>query len=119
MTAPGPLIARGRAAEVYAHGEGHVDKLLLAGRARREVEREASNGRIVREASIPAPAIHEIVELDGRFGEVFERVDGPSMLDVLLANPWLVARLAAPPRTSATFAPPSGSCWSASPGSRG
>jgi aminoglycoside phosphotransferase (APT) family kinase protein len=87
-------LTRGRTAEVFACGKGRVVKLLLAGRARREIEREAAIGRIVHEAGIPTPAIHEVVECDARFGVVFERIDGPSMLDVLMTKPGLALRLA-------------------------
>ena len=46
------------------------------------------------EVSVDAPALARV---HGRYGVVFERVDGPSMLDVLMAKPWLVMRLAAQP----------------------
>ena len=50
---------------------------------------------MVTRAGLAAPRFLGGVEIDGRPGLVFERVDGPSMLDVLVRKPWSYGRLAA------------------------
>ena len=94
VTEKGPMIARGRTAEVFAWGDNQVLKLFLEGWPRGYAEREAQVTQAVHEAGLPAPAVEGVVEVDGRLGIVFERVDGPSMLKVLTTKPWQVVRLA-------------------------
>ena len=90
----GERIARGATAEVFAAAGGRVVKLLLAGRPRAAAEREAALGRLVRAMGIAAPEVHSTVEIEGRHGIVFERIEGPSMLDAIVSQPWRVLRLA-------------------------
>ncbi len=90
----GPMIAQGRTAEVFAWGDKQVLKLFLEGWPRGDAEREARSAQVVHDAGLPAPAVEGIVEVDGRPGIVFERVEGPSMLNVLMSKPWKTPKLA-------------------------
>lgn len=91
---PGEVIGRGRQAEVLAWGPGTVLKLYYKeGLDPQIVEAEARAARLLNRAGAPTPDAFGTVVLDGRPGIVFERVDGPLMLDVLLAKPWLARRL--------------------------
>ena len=83
----GPLIGNGRTAEVFAWGDGQVLKLYRAGMPAQWVADEARVGRIVVDAGLAAPAIGDIVEVDGRLGVVYERLDGPSMLEYMAGHP--------------------------------
>ena len=83
----GPLIGNGRTAEVFAWGDGQVLKLYRAGMPAQWVTDEARVGRIVVDAGLAAPAIGDIVEVDGRLGVVYERLDGPSMLEYMAGHP--------------------------------
>ncbi|HVF98907.1 MAG TPA: aminoglycoside phosphotransferase family protein [Chloroflexia bacterium] len=83
----GNLIGQGRTAHVYAWGPRHVLKLYYDWWPPGNVEYEAKVGRAVHAAGVPCPAVGEIVQVDGRGGLVYERVDGPSMADLLLAEP--------------------------------
>ena len=76
------LLATGRMAEVFAYDEGRVVKL----------DRPEWNGiaalEIVilsrmAEVGVPVPRTDEVVTVDGRSGIVMERIDGPSLLEVL------------------------------------
>ncbi|MCU1457896.1 MAG: aminoglycoside phosphotransferase [Actinomycetia bacterium] len=76
------LIASGRTAEVFAWADGQVLKL----------DRPEWNGLSAFEASalariadtgIPAPRAHREVTVGGRHGVVLDRVDGPSLAQVL------------------------------------
>jgi len=90
----GPLIARGRTAEVFAWGDKQVLKLFLEGWPPGDAEREARSTQAVYDAGLPAPTVEGIVEVDGRKGIVFERVEGPSMLAELTSKPWKLVKLA-------------------------
>jgi len=79
--------AVGRTAEVYAWEEGTVLKLYRDWCPASWVEREAHIARVVEQAGIPAPKPGEIVEVGGRRGILYERVDGPSMLKAMNQNP--------------------------------
>ena len=89
----GPMIARGRTAEVFAWKDAQVLKLFLDKGAVRSVEHEAQVTGAVHKAGLPAPAVEGIVEVEGRLGIVLERVDGPSMLQVLSSKPWRIGQL--------------------------
>jgi Ser/Thr protein kinase RdoA (MazF antagonist) len=88
------LLAEGRTAEVYAYGTGRVLKL----------DRPEWNGlsafeatvlTMVAEAGLPVARAHGTVTVDGRDGVILDRVDGPSLLQVLTAsNPDEVEHLA-------------------------
>ncbi|MBN1963900.1 MAG: phosphotransferase [Anaerolineae bacterium] len=93
-TQRGPLIGRGRMAEVYAWGDDRVLKLFEAWVDPGEVALEAERGRLIHTTGLPVPAVYDQVECAGRLGIVYERVDGPSMLDALSRRPWQTHRLA-------------------------
>jgi len=94
MNAIGEPIALGRTAEIYAWGEGHVLKLFLEWVSPGAVKYEARIARLVHGAGLPVPAAGEVIEVEGRLGLVYERVDGPTMLGVIQRRPWTLIRQA-------------------------
>ena len=88
QTEKGKLIGKGFTAQVYAWGDGRVLKLFESWRPAAKVEREFTITRAVHAAGLPVPAAHELVEVEGRKGIVFERVDGRSMFGQVCARPW-------------------------------
>jgi uncharacterized protein (TIGR02172 family) len=80
--------ATGFTAEIYAWKEGWVLKLFNLGISRATVEVEASAARLVYASGLPVPAVGEEVEMHGRFGLEYERVQGVSMLQTILQKPW-------------------------------
>lgn len=87
----GGLLGRGRTAEVYAWDEGRIVKLYLPGWPEEAVRYEEEMACLVNEAGLAAPRFYGRVEVDGRQGLIYERVDGPSMLHQVAARPWLLA----------------------------
>jgi uncharacterized protein (TIGR02172 family) len=87
-------IALGATAEVYSWNDGQVLKLFNRGVYRSTVEYEANLTRIACASRLPVPAVGEIVEIDGRFGLVYERVEGISMLEALMKKSWRFSVLA-------------------------
>ena len=90
----GSMIGQGSDAEIYASGKDRVLKLFFPSRPRTTAETEAQAARVAHEAGVPTPAVGEIIELDGRYGVVFERIDGPSMGAQMGTHPWQLRRLA-------------------------
>lgn len=78
---PGPLLARGEDADVFAIDDTRV---LRRYRRRAVPEREVAIMRYVRERGYPAPQVIEVSGPD----LVLERIDGPTMLADLRRRPW-------------------------------
>lgn len=85
---PGPLLASGRAADVYDQGDGTV---LRRYRIDHGSEDEFRIMRWLAEQGVPVPAVRHA---DGR-DLVMERVVGPTMLEDLQRRPWMLLRHAA------------------------
>jgi uncharacterized protein (TIGR02172 family) len=90
--APGKLIGQGRTAEIYAWGDGQALKLYHAGWPASWVEHEAQVSRAVAVTGLPVPAVGATLELDGRYGLLFERIVGSSLVRQFSAKPWTLAR---------------------------
>jgi aminoglycoside phosphotransferase (APT) family kinase protein len=90
----GDRIGVGRTAEVFAWRDGEILKLLRPGFPDRMGEREATIAARVDASDLAAPRFLGTERVDGRYGLVYERVNGPSMLDRLSARPWLIDALA-------------------------
>ena len=87
-------IAQGRTAEIYAWEEGQVIKLYRDWCPSDWVDYEARIAGAIHEAGIPSPQVGGIVELDGRRGLLYQRLEGMSMLEDLNARPWMLLRYA-------------------------
>ena len=82
-SAPGPLLASGRAADVHDQGDGTV---LRRYKHDHDVEHEVAVMRWVAEAGYPVP---RVVSGSGR-DIVMERIDGPTMLDDIGRRRWML-----------------------------
>jgi uncharacterized protein (TIGR02172 family) len=87
-------LAEGRTAEIYPWGEGWVLKLFRKWVPEEDVIKEARLARMAHQSGIPSPAVGETVKHQGRYGLAYEYVPGKSMLDHMMARPWLFARYA-------------------------
>jgi uncharacterized protein (TIGR02172 family) len=85
---PSTPIAQGRTAEIFFWDNGHVLKLYFDWCPSNWVEYESTIAHAVHAAGIPTPAAGEIVEVHGRRGLVYERVEGVSMLQDMNSHPW-------------------------------
>ncbi len=83
-----PLIGRGRAADVFDAGNGRVVRRYRVAQPG-SVEREALAMRYLRARGAPVP---EVFAAEGN-DLVMERLDGPTMLDVLKSKPWRAASI--------------------------
>jgi aminoglycoside phosphotransferase (APT) family kinase protein len=85
-------IAIGRTAEIYSYGEGKVLKLFFSTTPQLWIDKEIEIGRYIQESQLPVPKVYERVEIDSREGIVYERIEGPSLLNELATKPWNIVR---------------------------
>jgi Ser/Thr protein kinase RdoA (MazF antagonist) len=78
----GEKIGEGAYADVHAWAPGQVVKLFKAGFPRRHSWWETRMTRAVFAAGAPAPEVFDEVTLEGRFGVVLQRLDGPTLLQL-------------------------------------
>ncbi len=77
----GQLIGTGRSAEVFAWSDDRVLKLFMDWCPHSWIEKEEKLSCVIYESGLPAPAVEGMIEVDGRRGIIFERVEGRSMLE--------------------------------------
>jgi uncharacterized protein (TIGR02172 family) len=94
VSALGRRIAEGRQAEVYLWGDTQVIKLFRDQRPRSWIEYEASTARAIQATGLSVPAVGDIVEVGGRLGLIYDRVEGRPMVELMLAKPWTIGRYA-------------------------
>jgi uncharacterized protein (TIGR02172 family) len=82
------LIGRGFTSDVYAFGANRVVKLFHGSLDEGRAEREFRVSQAVHAAGLPAPAVYELVKIEGRRAIVFERLEGESMFSRVQARPW-------------------------------
>ena len=82
----GEKIGEGAMADIHAWAPGRVVKLFKPGVPPRLGEHEARMTRAVFAAGGPAPEVLDEVTLEGRFGIVLPRLDGPTLLQLLLTG---------------------------------
>ena len=78
----GEKIGEGAFADVHAWAPGQVLKLFKAGVPRRFGRHEARMTRAVLAAGASAPEVFDEVTLEGRFGIVLTRFDGPTLVQL-------------------------------------
>src|SRR5262245_52157481 len=76
----GEKIGQGAFADVHAWAPGQVVKLSRAGTPRWVSRHEGRMTRAVCAAGGPAPEVLDEVTVDGRFGIVLPRFDGPTLM---------------------------------------
>jgi len=82
-----PRLAVGRTAELFAWEDGRVLKLFNAGIEAAAAEHEANIGRLVQAAGLPVPAVYGRIDLNGRAGILYERIQGPTLLTLITRQP--------------------------------
>lgn len=84
----GPIIGRGRTAEVYTWGETSALKLFYPKFPTGDIIEEMRITQELWEKGLPVIRIGEMVELDDRQGFSCEKIEGNSMLQNILHHPW-------------------------------
>ena len=89
----GLLIGYGRTADIFAWGDNQILKLFHEDFKVASIREEARIGRLVRDTGLPVPDVCGTVEDSGRHGVIYERVDGPTMLQQFSKAPWTLHSL--------------------------
>jgi len=84
------LLGRGRSADVFEWHGGHALKLYHPGWPAASAEKEYQIATAAHAAGAAAPAVVGVMQVEGRRGVVYERLDGPSLLNHTTAKPWTV-----------------------------
>ena len=90
----GPLLARGRTADIHALGRDTVIKVLRSGFRNELIQIEADKTRAVADMGVPVPRVRDVTSVADRPALVVERIDGDSMLSRLLSRPQQLISLA-------------------------
>lgn len=90
----GTPIATGRTAEIYNWDNGRVLKLFRAWMPASTAAHEARIARAVYETGTRVPAVGDVVDIEGRIGILYERIEGVSMMKRLGRQPWRLLHFA-------------------------
>ncbi|MEW6086172.1 MAG: aminoglycoside phosphotransferase family protein [Chloroflexota bacterium] len=85
-------LAHGRTADIYAWEDGFVLKLFHDWFPLEDVEYEYRIAQAVHENGVRSPAVKEIVQVHGRNGLIYERINGETMFALFKRQPWNVFR---------------------------
>jgi uncharacterized protein (TIGR02172 family) len=80
-------IAEGANAEVYAYQSDRIIKLFTEHIPNATIEAEWRHAMLAHSLGIPTPRAFGMVRVGQRLGIAFERCDGPTLLDVAIAEP--------------------------------
>ncbi len=89
-------LAHGRTADIYAwpgqatayQSAAQIVKLFLPGESESSVRYEAELASYVAATGMRVPAVGDVVQVDGRFGLLYERIEGSPLLRQLEQRPW-------------------------------
>jgi len=84
----GDPIAHGRTADIYTWQDGQVLKLFHNWFDLESIQKEAHIACAVQAIGLPVPRVGKIIQLNGRNGLIYERINGHSMLEALQKKPW-------------------------------
>lgn len=83
-------IAHGRTADIHDWDDDHILKLFHNWSDLENVKYELKIAQAVHASGVKAPAVGELIQVEGRNGLIYERVAGESMLTLLQRRPWMV-----------------------------
>jgi uncharacterized protein (TIGR02172 family) len=83
----GKLLGKGVTAEVFEWGQDKVVKLYFDWFKDEWIDKEKKTGKIINNAGLPSPEVFDRIEIDGRRGLIFERINGESMLKQVEIEP--------------------------------
>lgn len=83
----GSKFADGRTAEVYTWGGDQILKLYRKGWPRRTAEFEHRQALASQQTGYCVPLVGEVIEINGRFGIIYQRVYGQTMINKIIEKP--------------------------------
>ncbi|MHA1557516.1 MAG: aminoglycoside phosphotransferase family protein [Candidatus Heimdallarchaeota archaeon] len=92
MVSLGKLVGKGRTADVYMWGEDKVVKLFHKEFQRESIDFEYQVSKSIQEAFPSISKVYQTIEIDERYGIIFQFVKGSTMLDFILNKPTTILR---------------------------
>jgi tRNA A-37 threonylcarbamoyl transferase component Bud32 len=89
------IVGQGRHSTVYEYKDNQVLKMYPMGTERLVAEDELTKTQLVKEYGVECPLSRGIVEEEGRFGILIDRVLGPNYLEWMLQHPTALNKLIA------------------------
>lgn len=83
----GARIGIGNTAEIFEADQGRVVKLFVKGYPESSMMKEYENSRLLHGLGLPVAHSYEMVQQGERHGIIYDRVEGDSLLDLLMADP--------------------------------
>jgi uncharacterized protein (TIGR02172 family) len=84
----GKLIGQGRTAEIFELNKNKIIKLFRSDFPVSAIENEFKIGKELANKELPIPAIDDLIKIDNRFGIIYERISGPTMMRIISSRPW-------------------------------
>lgn len=72
----GAMIGKGMTAEVYEYGQDKILKLYFVGFQEKWIKYEQEIGSAINEGGLPSPAVYGLLDVDGRKGIMYQRING-------------------------------------------
>jgi uncharacterized protein (TIGR02172 family) len=88
------VLASGITADIFPWGNDRVLKLLHQHFPSSKAEREFEISRAVHAVGVSVPMAIDVIQVGGRYGIVFERVEGPTLFRLGQNRPWLMFQFA-------------------------
>ena len=83
-------IAYGRTAEIYAWHPDQVLKLFYDWFEIEAIEYELRIAHELQSVGLPVPHVGELIQVNGRKGLIYQRINGVSMFEMLSRKPWKI-----------------------------
>ena len=77
------MIGQGNTAEIFRIDDNKILKLFRFGLNKEVVEREYNNGTSIQRILDCVPRVYDLVEIDGRYGIIYQEVKGTDMLKIM------------------------------------
>ena len=88
------IIGIGRTAEIYDYSNGKILKLYRKHIEKIIAEREYAVNQVLMALNIRIPKCYDFIEENNRYGIVFEKITGKSMMRKLSEKPWQIKKTA-------------------------
>lgn len=84
------MIGQGNTAEIYRLDDNKILKLFRNGLNKGITQKEYQNGIIIQNILECVPKVYEMVEINGRHGIIYEKVNGRDMLKIMIGSLWKI-----------------------------
>jgi uncharacterized protein (TIGR02172 family) len=84
------MIGQGNTAEIYRLNDNKILKLFRIGLYKGVIEKEYQNSIIIQNVLDCVPKVYEMVEVNDRYGIIYEQIHGKDMLKIMMGSLWKI-----------------------------